>query len=77
MFHTAACTSMPGSRMANVCIRLKPSSANTGSVVGSICSVMRPVTPHVNAVPRNSSLSSESAAFVRLHRGSFLSDMSS
>merc|ERR1719454_1583718 len=60
-----------------VCHTRKPSNAKTGRVVGSIWMVIRTVTGHVKAVPRNSSSSSEAAAEVRRHFGSFFSDMSS
>ena len=49
---------MDGSRIAIVCSREKPIRAYVGSTLGSICTVIMPVTSHVKAVPRNLGLGS-------------------
>ena len=44
MFHTRAWRSMLGSRMPTVCSSEKPIRRYVGSTVGSICTVIMPVT---------------------------------
>ena len=76
-FQMAACTSIHGIRIARVSSGVHPISAYVGKTLGAICIVMIPVALQWNAVPRQSSSSSDLEAGVRSQRSSFLSDMSS